>query len=357
MKTSRLLVLTLISITALTSVNWSPDDIQQEVAAQPADKHHGTDVSAVLDVPLPQDRNLLWCATFQMAWDGAAKQFGRPLTLSAPCPLADRLNAAPFDRRWVDEAAVFTTEGAIGGGVLDQITQEAKRRTGRGSELVADLAKGADPTDLVFYALLNKELKFPQPFGKLPATRVGGRRVSWFGFTPEQRDTAPLLKQLRVHHYGGKRDFVIELETSDAGEQLLLARLPEPPKTAAELSRTVIGHCQAAPPTGTGSDLLAVPHLVIDQATRFSELEGLRVKANGLILFKALQTIDFKLDEAGVKLRSEAALSFSCAAQAQVIPRLIIVRPPFAVIMKRTDAPQPYFVGWFANADLLQPGP
>lgn len=74
---------------------------------------------------------------------------------------------------------------------------------------------------------------------------------------------------------------------------------------------------------------------------------------NGLILRKALQTIDFRMDEKGVKLRSEAAISFSCAAQPHVIPRLMILDPPFALVMKRKNAPQPYFIAWFANADQL----
>jgi hypothetical protein len=36
-----------------------------------------------------------------------------------------------------------------------------------------------------------------------------------------------------------------------------------------------------------------------------------------------------------------------------VRPRLLVLDPPFALVMKRKGAPQPYFVVWFANADLL----
>jgi hypothetical protein len=55
-----------------------------------------------------------------------------------------------------------------------------------------------------------------------------------------------------------------------------------------------------------------------------------------------------------VKLSSEAAISFGCSASPQVIPRLLVLSPPFALIMKRKDAPEPYFIAWFANADLLR---
>ena len=60
------------------------------------------------------------------------------------------------------------------------------------------------------------------------------------------------------------------------------------------------------------------------------------------------------MDEAGVKLHSEAALSFGCSVQAPRVPRVMILKPPFVLLMKRRNAPEPYFVAWFANADLLR---
>jgi hypothetical protein len=59
------------------------------------------------------------------------------------------------------------------------------------------------------------------------------------------------------------------------------------------------------------------------------------------------------MDEKGVKLHSEATLSLGCSANIRVEPRLMILDPPFAVLMKRKDAPEPYFVAWIANTDLL----
>ncbi|MCX6866084.1 MAG: hypothetical protein NTV46_07670 [Verrucomicrobia bacterium] len=41
------------------------------------------------------------------------------------------------------------------------------------------------------------------------------------------------------------------------------------------------------------------------------------------------------------------------SAAPQVQPRLLVLDPPFALVMKRKGAPKPYFVAWFANADLL----
>lgn len=338
--------------TGLTGVNWSPDTVGGQIAPQPGDRSHGTDLTAVLDAALPETRNLLWCASFQLAWDAAAEHFGKPLTLDPPVALADQLNKAPFDRRWIDEGAVFTTDGRVDGGVIDRIGLEATRRSGKASDLTKELAPDAAPDDLIFYALVSKDLKFAQPFGKLPVAEVGGRKVSWFGFRPEHADAGPLRRQVRVHHYAAANDFVIELLTTDADERLLLARLPERPATAAELARTVGGRWHAEAPTAGDADLVAVPVIQANEAARFAALEGTRVKGSHQVLRKAMQTIEFKLDETGVKLRSEGAVSFGCSAKPQ-INRVMVLRPPFAALLMRKDAPQPYFVGWFANADLL----
>lgn len=314
---------------------------------------HGTTVSAVLDVGIPEGRNVLWCATMEMAWAKAAKAFDAPVVLEPPSPLAVRLNAEPYDEDWIDAASVFTTSGTVAGGTVAAIESGVRKLAGRGSKLVPELRKGGlAKNDLVFFAMLHKDLEFPEPFGKLGQWPVGGKKVKCFGFTPEQENTAGMHQQVKVHHYGDRDDFVIELTTKDANEQFVLARLPEA-KNLAKASAAVSARLTNKPPSAAGNDLLMVPNIDIAELSRFAELEGRRVKANGLILRQALQSIDFKMDETGVKLDSEASISFGCAAQVPVVPRLIILKPPFVVMMKRRAAPQPYFVAWIANGDVL----
>jgi hypothetical protein len=43
-----------------------------------------------------------------------------------------------------------------------------------------------------------------------------------------------------------------------------------------------------------------------------------------------------------------------CAAVARVKPRLLVASPPFLLLMKRANAPMPYFAAWIANTDLLR---
>jgi hypothetical protein len=63
----------------------------------------------------------------------------------------------------------------------------------------------------------------------------------------------------------------------------------------------------------------------------------------------AAQQTRFRLDERGAVLKSEAV-----AAAARVDADLIFDKP-FLVMIQRTDAREPYFALWVANAELLVP--
>lgn len=350
---SRFPLLALVVFTGLTSINWSPEEMGLQLSDPKILGQHGTTVTPVLNETIPHGKNVLWCATFQMAWDSAAAHFGRPLRLKPASKLADSLNRNPFDRRWVDEASIFTAQGRVDENLLKRIDDGSKKLTGEKSKLTDRLKKDSAPDNLVFYACLKKDLEFPQRFAKIGTWKLGMRNVPWFGFTPEQRKTGPLRQQVRVHHYGTKDDFVIELLSKARGDQLILAKLPGPPKTPGEVSRNILKRLRADAPHADAADLLAAPNIVAEKSVEFSQLADRTVAGTDLVLRKALQTIDFRMDEKGVKLRSEAALSFGCSGPQHVFPRLMILNPPFALVMKRKNAQQPYFVAWFANTDLL----
>jgi len=351
---SRFRLLALVIFLGMTSVSWCPDQ-ESLVPGDPAVlKGHGTRLTPLLGEPLPAGKNVLWCATFQMAWDAACKRLGRPIHLQPGSGLADSLNRNSFDRSWVDERSVFTAEGSVDDGILTKISSGAGKMSEHVSPLVRRLKKLSGTGDIVFFAMLDKNLKFGHPFGKLGCWKLGDRAVPWFGFTPDQENTGPLRKQVLVHHYVAKDDLVIELLSKEPGDQLLLAKLPTSPGTSAGLSQSILNRLQANAPEAEFNDLLAIPNVAADESAEFSQIEGRTVVGKDLFVRTALQTVIFRMDEKGVKLHSEAEISFGCSARARVTPRLMILTPPFALILKRRNAPQPYFVAWFANADLLR---
>lgn len=337
----------------LTGVNWSPDG--RDGGAGNGGAARGTRLTPVISASVEKGENLIWCATFQMAWDRAAKDFGKPIVLQPASKLADDLNLHPFDLAWVDDKAAFVTGGRAKVGVEQEIAAGLKRLGAGKSELMKDMAPRLMPGDLVFFAALKKDLAFPRPFGRLGNWKLAGTTVPCFGFSPEHEGADKLREQVKVHHYAAESDFVIELLTNDPTEQLVLARLPEHPATLESAITVTRKHLRDDAPDARWDDLVVIPNMRLAANCRFSELEGRRERGSGKTLTQAMQLVDFRMDEQGVRLRSEAAVSFGCSAgPAHVEPRRIIVKPPFAIMMKRRAAPQPYFATWVANGDPLR---
>jgi hypothetical protein len=165
--------------------------------------------------------------------------------------------------------------------------------------------------------------------------------------------TIRFLSRLCLDHYRAEDDFVIELLTKTTDDQLLLARLPDNPDTLRNVYRNLIGKLQVKAPNALTSDQLAVPNILIEQTTRFSQIEGRMIAGKELLVTLAMQSIDFRMDETGAKMRSDAVIELGWGVDDKPPPRLMTIEPPFALIMKRKNAPHPYFVAWFANADLL----
>jgi hypothetical protein len=346
-------VLAVLIFVGLTSINWTPEDAGIRLSDPAVANMHGTVVTPVPDRAIPRGRNVLWCATFQMAWDKAASHLGRPLRMKPGSALVDSLNANPFDRRWLDEESVSTVGGYADEELYKQIDQNVRAKTGRKSKLLDRIRSESQPGDLVFHALLVKNLEFETPFAKLGIWKIGKRKVAWFGFTPSQEKTVALRRQVRVHHYTSKDDFVIELLNRNPEDHLLLTKLPKTPATSSELANHTLHRISPNSPEAGASDLLGVPHIVAEESVEFSELHGKTVVGKPHFVRAALQTIDFRMDEKGVKLKSEASLSFGCSAAPQIDPRLMILDPPFGIVMVRKGSPKPYFTAWIANADLL----
>lgn len=163
-----------------------------------------------------------------------------------------------------------------------------------------------------------------------------------------------MLHQVLVHEYKDAENFVVELKTKGGGDRLILAKL-SPGKSLWQTSDTVLKKLRANAPESGWNDRVIVPYVTLNLEEEFSALIGCRVNSMPLQeVTEAVQSIEFALDEKGVKLHSEAKMSFGCSASISVVPRNIILEPPFLLMMKRHDAPVPYFVAWIGNADHLR---
>ena len=325
-----------------------------------------TNITPHLAATIGRGRNVLWCGTFQLAWNEACKLIGEDLHFAGEPPMVAELNRKAFTRDGIDGASHVSLAGFVRDdirGKIERALQEKFKGQAAPRYLPAKQLTPR-PQDIVVYSYLFKHLEFPRHFERLDEPlKFGDARLACFGMREYKPGHRKLYGQVLILDYKDPDDFVVELKTKAEGDRLILAKVAP----AATLRETIDAVGRRIAPaksiTMQTGDILVVPKLNFDLTRRLRELERplLPVKnpevARDLILLSALQNIRFQIDEKGVRLRSESHMAFGCGAGGPPDARHIMVfDKPFLILMKRAGAEIPYFALWVGNAELLVAG-
>jgi hypothetical protein len=322
----------------------------------------GTLVTAHLDTPLPAGKNVLWCGSFQLAWNEACTLAGGKLQFRGAQPeLAASLNRQTFDSADVDAASYVALAGYVREDIAHRIATQLKHKFGGHADPGLPTSfPGQRPQDMVVYAYLFKNLEFPVPYerGESPAS-FGKESVKCFGMGPDNKSgRAKMAAQTLIHDYVSADDFVIEIQTKSPDDRLILAKVA-PGKTLAQTVTAVQRRADLRSQSALASDVLVIPKTNFDITRNYTELLGQRLQpttpamADDLTLLTAAQNTRFQMDEKGVRLKSEAVMHYGCSSSMQVPQHVMIFDKPFLIMMSRKKARQPYFALWVANPELL----
>jgi hypothetical protein len=308
----------------------------------------GTVVTPHLECAITGGKNVLWCATFQVAWNELCDLLGGSVKAWGAEEMVDALNKRAVTRADVDEASCVALAGYPTGGpddILDRITASMKEKFGpRITPQFLPKRRSLDRDTWVAYAFLLKELPFEWAFERLHGWGItfDGHRVETFGIhqlLTRQENEAKAASQVLVYDHRNSEDFIVELKTRSEADRLILART-QPSATLSETIRAVQQRMTASTPQQMREmSSLFIPVIDFDLVRQYRELFRLGV---------ALQQIRFKLDETGALLKSEAMVAKGDA-------QALWFDKPFLIMIQRTAAQTPYFALWVANAELLVP--
>jgi len=342
-----------------------------------------TTVVATLDCPLPPHKNVIWCGTFQMAWDKLKDDIiGEPIRLSGAQPLADRLNDAPFSLDALEAESFYTTAGLIEGGVIEQIqSQMASRFPDEPVPMFDAWYRELPGSTIIAYGYLNVDVGFEHPFyvnnrafafQDSNAVRMNVTSFRALNKSPSA-DVATVREQVEIlyYKYGDSpqtTELSVDLSKHTRPYQVILARVPR----GNTLGKTVtaaqegISAFQQHPDYEVlrklrPIDRLIVPDVLYKLTHDLVELLG-KYLANPrwgeYFIAEARQKIDFALSRTGVVLKSEARITMPPARREEPInkPRHFYFDRPFLIyVRKRQPEAKPFFVMWVDNAELMQP--
>lgn len=334
------------------------------VAGEPALKADAEDLKHTIVTPhlehaIPAKTNVLWCGTFQLAWNELCDLSDGQVELEPASTMAELLNRQTTSKQDLDNSSYVAMAGLASRGTYEKIQKELNAKfNGQASPNLLPLLEGAPRDGFITYAYLFKELPFRWKFSRFQDDfEFQETEVDSFGirhYSSGSRSDARMASQVAVLDYINNDDFIVELATRSKEDRLLLAKVA-PRATLSETIATVKDRVASAETASMqdGSDLL-IPVLDFDILQQYRDLEGRQIssssrKLDGKELFVAAQSIRFRLDERGAVLKSEAAGGGGFGS-----PKVnLIFDKPFLIMLQRRRAENPYFALWVANAELL----
>ncbi len=324
MKKQTTIILTLI----LTTFSSCKSDREfQEV--KKLSEYKNTQFIPTLEHKISNDKNSVYCATLLLAWEEIRKQINSPLTISDD----------NFDLKLLNESASFenvlkNNEYKVSGKIDDNLIS----------------AKAEFKKSLPF------ELKLQSFTNKLT---FNGQKVSSFGIygydSYEQRQIVKII------YYKNDDNFIIKLLPKDKEHEILLFIAEHSFNSIADMTKeieklTEIGKNEKKNEKinwkyyYSEEDIVVIPKFNFNIETNYSTLEGNNFKSNkqNFQIKQAWQKTAFILDESGAENESEA--EFEIAVEEEIEeeyekpkPKKMIFDKPFLILLKRTDAQDPYF--------------
>lgn len=360
---------TIASGLPLPGVDWKlPIEFTQEsfTELRPAESFQQTSVEASLETPLKSGRNVIYCGTFQLAWDALRDELAtNEVRLDGEPPLVTLLNSQRFPKGALSPNDYLAMAGRIDQGILKKI---ADARSAKFPTATFPLPQPTALTELLTYCYLQKRLPFEAKFDRMKDPlrfhgSLGEQPVVNFGiqhFKSTEPGDERLRSQIDVLDYVNDNNFVIRLKT--LSDHILLAKIP-PYDTLAATWESVAKRLKKpqggiTPPPLVPEEPFAMPNLAFFIERDFNELQGRAVThpAIDLRLAVAKQLIKFQLDESGAKLEAAAEVLFDSGPSGPPRPpdpRRFLMDRPFLLALHERGTETPYLVLWIDNAELM----
>lgn len=265
-------------------------------------------------------QNRIWVGTFQLVWNELTDKIVKaPVKfLDFDSQMANNLNQKQFKKSNLNEKSYYVKSGIVSPALKAEIEKNIKSKFHETSDILKMFDFTYNPEKIFVYAMLKKDFRFTNAFDKLATGNFGNsqEKVKYFGIN--DNSNPKLYKNVNVLFYNDDNDFAVKLYTKGKDEVLLYRTNDDKTfdKYYAELNDKTAKY--SGDKNFVKNDTLTIPDIKLYQETSFNELEGHQIVGTNMQIDKTIETVDFRMNNKGVKLKSEAAIMLRCMS---LVPR------------------------------------
>lgn len=299
--------------------------------------------------------NRIWVGTFQIVWNEAIDNVvHKPIKfVGYDSIIAKQLNKKEFKKTNISEDSYYTKTGIVSPDLKSEIEQGIKTKFNETSDILDAFDFSYQPDKIFVYAMLKKDFKFLEAFDKL-SDGVFGKNltsVSYFGINEDSKHK--LSKNVNVLFYNSREDFAVKLFTKGKDEVILYRTNDDTTfdKYFADLNKKA--KIYDGNKKFEKDDKLSVPDIKLYQETNFKDVEGHRIKGTNFKIDKTIETVDFRMNNEGVKLKSEAAIMMKCMALPIERGRNFMFNDNFVLFLIEKGQKIPYYAMRVNDVEVL----
>ena len=292
---------------------------------------------------IAQDR--VWVGTFQLVWnDFIEKVVHNPIRFREGNPTTVyELNKQEFTVNDISDKCYYKITTKVTTNTKKQIAKAIRKKFKETSDILDKIDFTPSNDRYIIYAMLKKDFEFKNEFQKLGKGDFGnGQSAEYFGITKGHKDE--FADSVKVLFYNNSRDYAVMLTTKTDDEVYLYKN--DANKEFCYLYKDMLKKQNMFKGnTGfTNDDELKIPDITLSVEKEFKELANKRVMGTNILIDKAIETIKFDMDNKGVKLKSEAAMTFmKMSLMPDLEQRLFYFNDTFVIFLKESNKLQPYF--------------
>ena len=294
-------------------------------------------------------QNKIWVGTFQLVWNEFSDNIvkGPVKFKDFESDIADELNKQEFKKSELSENAFYIAYGKTSAALKEHIEKAIMEKFGETSELLNRVNWTDKSNAYIVYAMLKKDFKFAAKFDAFRTKEkfnYSKEKYKYFGIDKES--PSYMYKAVNVLFYNSPFDYAVALQGQN--DEVILYRTEKNSsfkniyESLQERTRKYKGTKEFV-----AGDRLKVPYLSVKQEVSYPQLCGKEIlNTDNLYIAQALQTVDFNMNNSGIRLKSEALMdikTMSMPIPVDAWGRNFYFNKTFYLFMKEKTKELPYY--------------